>query len=359
MNVALHARHAGGPDILSVCAGGGGLDLGVRLAFPGARTVCYVEREAFACAHLVASMRAGVLDDAPVWSDAKTFDGRAWRGCLDGVVGGIPCQPHSVAGRKRGKLDERDLWSAFRKIVVASGAWFVVVENVPGMLAAGADEIAGAERVWRDLRRLGFAVEGGLFSAEEVGAPHERARLFVLGVHDGLADAHGGRRRAQGDGREPSSGPDRCCGELGDAALFGWREGRAEHGVRGGRDTAAGHGRALVDAKDVLCDGGHDHSGKRIRGKVSKSGNDGREIFPPRPGDVDGWRDAIALGAPQPAVRGVADGMAGARVDWLRLLGNGVVPLAAGHALRALSARLAASGSAGAARLVRMTRPAA
>lgn len=161
-------------DILSVCTGGGGLDLGIGLAIPGARSVCMVEREAFAVAHLVAAMQQGLMAQAPVWSDARTFDGRAWRGCVDGVVGGIPCQPHSMAGRKRGSLDARDLWSPARRIVVQARPWFVLVENVAGMLSPGDDEIAGAERVWRDLRKLGFRVEAGLFTAAEIGAPHER-----------------------------------------------------------------------------------------------------------------------------------------------------------------------------------------
>ena len=87
MNVALHTDLGDGPDamglrFISVCAGGGGLDLGFELAFPGSRAVCLVEREAFAVAHLVAAMRAGLMAPAPVWSDARTLDGRRrhWTG---------------------------------------------------------------------------------------------------------------------------------------------------------------------------------------------------------------------------------------------------------------------------------------
>ena len=179
-------------NLISICTGGGGLDLGVELAIPCARSVCMVEREAFAVAHLVAAMQQGLLAPTPVWSDARTFDGRPWRGAVDGLIGGIPCQPHSLAGRKRGQLDGRDLWSDARRIIATARPWFVLIENVAGMLSAGADEIAGAERVWRDLRKLGFAVEGGLFTAAEVGASHERERVFIVAV----ADADG--RHAQG-----------------------------------------------------------------------------------------------------------------------------------------------------------------
>ena len=90
--------------VIVTFAAGGGLDLALELAIAGARSVCMVEREAFAVAHLVAAMRAGRLAPCPVWSDARTFDGRPWRGLVDGVIGGIPCQPHSLAGRRRGVI---------------------------------------------------------------------------------------------------------------------------------------------------------------------------------------------------------------------------------------------------------------
>ena len=63
-------------NVLSLCAGAGGLDLGLRLALPAARTVCYVEVEAFACEVLASAMGDGRLDEAPVWTDLRTFDGR-------------------------------------------------------------------------------------------------------------------------------------------------------------------------------------------------------------------------------------------------------------------------------------------
>ncbi len=151
-------------------------------------------------------MEQGLLPPAALWSDARTFDGRPWRGLVDGLIGGIPCQPHSLAGRKGGSNDPRDLWSTARRIIVQSRARLVLIENVSGMLSAGADEIAGAERVWRDLRKLGYAVEGGLFTASEVGASHRRERLFILGVAEWMDDAGSGRR---GTGGHDHGGNDR------------------------------------------------------------------------------------------------------------------------------------------------------
>lgn len=134
-HVALYPQD--GLNLISLCTGGGGLDLGVELAIPSARAVCMVEREAFAVARLVSAMEAGLLAPAAVWSDARSLDGRRWRGIVDGVIGGIPCQPHSLAGKRLAGRDERDLWSAARRIIVQSRAWFVLIENVGGMLSSG------------------------------------------------------------------------------------------------------------------------------------------------------------------------------------------------------------------------------
>lgn len=209
-DVALRSEHL---NLISICTGGGGLDLGVELAIPCARSVCLVEREAFGVTQLVSAMQQGLMAQAPVWSDARTFNGRAWRGAVDGLIGGIPCQPHSLAGRKQGSLDERDLWSPARRIIVQSGAWFVLIENVGGMLSAGSDEIAGAQRVFGDLSKLGFEVEGGLFTASEVGASHQRERIFILAVADRDGE-HGDRARVERAGRRGQSANGR--GELAD-----------------------------------------------------------------------------------------------------------------------------------------------
>ena len=389
MNVAVRPASL---DILSLCTGGGGLDLGIELAVPGARTVCMVEREAFAVAHLVAAMQSGLMAPCPVWSDARTFDGRRWRGCVDGLIGGIPCQPHSLAGRKRGSRDERDLWSPTRRIVVQARPWFVLIENVGGMLSPGDDEVAGAERVWRDLQKLGFAVEAGLFTAAEVGASHERERIFILGVADRddaglegygrpversgerlaresdgeLADAESRRRdmRSAAHGRDrPEGATGGRGGALVDAALDRRREGRAEPSVRGGRDTAAGTSESVGNAEGGNGAGAgkpEAHHGsaweRQSRGSVG--------LFPPGPADLDGWRSFLAHSPNlEPAVRRMADGVAArvdlsgphaARIERLRMLGNGVVSLEGAHAFRTLATRLAGRGSAGAARLVEM-----
>src|ERR1043165_987437 len=76
---------------ISLCSGIGGLELGIASVVP-IRTVCYVESEAYAAATLVARMEEGRLHPAPVWNDIRTFDGRPWRGVVDIVTAGYPCQ---------------------------------------------------------------------------------------------------------------------------------------------------------------------------------------------------------------------------------------------------------------------------
>lgn len=362
MNVGLHPAHRR-INVVSICTGGGGLDLGLELAIPGYRSIAYVEREAFACAHLVAAMEQGLLAPAPLWSDARTFPGRQYRGQVDCLIGGIPCQPHSVAGKRLGREDERDLWSAFRRILVQTGAWCSLIENVQGMVTSG-----GLERVWRDLRRLGFEIEAGLFSAEEVGASHGRERLFVLAVHRSalgkLADSN--RQRPQG--------------QRADAAAQGRQDARRQVGLCGGANLvhAAGERRGERRAESELW-----------RGRSAAAGDGEWPLFAPAPGS-ELWRTVAALdplrlpalsrydlfihacrtagldphgdqrgagrAAPrahapqlqeiaQSTLRGVADGVAGPldpdRIDALRMLGNGVVPLAGAHAVRSLGVALA------------------
>jgi DNA (cytosine-5)-methyltransferase 1 len=191
---------------LSLCAGIGGIDLGLRGV---ARTVCYVEREAFAAATLVRQMEAGRLDPAPVWSDLSTFDARAWRGAVDLVMGGIPCQPHSLAGKRRGLTDERDMLGQFVRVVDEATPAFALVENVPGFRKHGLPALLTV------LAELGFDAEWDLFSAAEAGAPHLRRRMFVLAAHpDFVGRRCGGCSMEQDpkDANNRGSGPNRKTG---------------------------------------------------------------------------------------------------------------------------------------------------
>lgn len=162
--------------VLSLCSGVGGLDLGLKLAMPTSRTVAYMEIEAYACEILVKRMQEKILDPAPLWSNIKSFDGKPWCGKVDLITGGYPCQPFSVAGKKLGEKDPRHLWPHVRRIVSEVEPTLCFFENVGGHLQLG------FEQVHDDLQGLGYKVKAGLFTAEEVGAPHRPRAALYLGL---------------------------------------------------------------------------------------------------------------------------------------------------------------------------------
>ena len=343
---------------LSLCSGAGGLDLGLAIAIPGYRAVGYVERETFAAATLVARMEAASLDQAVVWDDIGTFDGRPWRGAVDIVTAGYPCQPFSVAGKRRGTDDPRHLWPHVARIIDEVRPPFVFLENVAHHLRLGFPEVAAGLVV------MGYRLAAGLFTAAEVGAPHKRERLFILAIREDDELADPARLLWQPvEWREP----DGTAAALADAqrqrqqepadqthALAGSGPARAEPGDDGG-DVANANGERRVQAErgqppvgrpDAFGGDVDDADGAGSQGRCDDTGEHAgeRPPWPPGPGDADGWERYLRC-APnlEPAVRRGADGLAH-RVDRLRLCGNGVVPLVAAHALRTLAAELLADG---------------
>lgn len=292
------APYPQGLNGIALCAGAGGLELGLRIVEPGYRTVCYVERDAHAAATLVARMEDQTLDQAPLWSDVRTFDGRPWRGRVDILTAGYPCQPFSLSGKRLGEADPRHLWPDVARIIGEVEPEWVFCENVVGHLHMGFPNVA------RDLEGMGYRLAAGVFSAREVGASHYRRRLFLLAHADGCMvqirqRADGGDRRAQVRGQAPSE--------------------------------PRGHGHVL----DVVLGADALHPGA---GADETPGD--LPLFAPGPGDLAAWTDLL-LRRPdlKPAVSGADDGVA-AWLDRQRLAGNGVCPLAAAYAWRTLSAVL-------------------
>ena len=372
--------------VLSLCSGAGGLDLGLQIALPSCRTIGLVERDAFAAAVLVARMLDGSLDDAPIWDDVGTFDGRPWRGAVDIVTAGYPCQPFSVAGKRRGADDPRHLWPHVARIIGEIEPPFVFLENVAHHLRLGFPEVAAG------LVCMGYKLAAGLFTAAEVGAPHKRERLFILAIREGdeladparllwnpvewrqpdrddaaVADASRQRQREPADetlalaGSGPARDEPRDDGrDVADAAdrqlpQPGWRQARREGSGPDGAGLADADGERRVQAERGQSQDGRsdpcqphvddaDGTGPQGRGDQSCQHPGQRAPWPPGPGDADGWERYLRC-APdaEPAVRRGADGLAH-RVDRLRLCGNGVVPLVAAHALRTLAAELLADG---------------
>jgi len=173
------ASDDGGLRELALFAGAGGGILGGQLL--GWRTVCAVEFEPYAASVLAARQNDGVLPHFPIWDDVCTFDGRPWRGRVDVVSGGFPCQPFSTASR--GRRVAKDLWPEMLRIIEEVMPSWVFAENV-----SEAPIVLGC----RDLRRLGYRALFTKLSAGELGAPHHRPRFWLVAN----ANCKGKSRRA-------------------------------------------------------------------------------------------------------------------------------------------------------------------
>lgn len=171
-------------NIISLCTGAAQLDRGAEaaLAWHGIRTrvVAYCERDAPPCAAILARMEEESLEPAPIWAgNLESFPAREFHGKVDGITAGFPCQPHSVAGGRKGREDQRNLLPEILKIAESSGAWFCLLENVAG-LKKEFDYITGL------LLQRGWNCEWGTLAAADVGASHKRERWFGVAYRQHL-----------------------------------------------------------------------------------------------------------------------------------------------------------------------------
>ena len=174
------------PDkFISICSGAGGLDIGIKRG-SGNRVlpVCYVENELTAASILATRMEEARLPAAPIWTDITTFDFSAWKG-VEGIAGGYPCTPFAHNGKRLGTSDSRFIWTYIARGIETIRPIWCFFENVPTHLGSGFIEVS------KDLFSLGYEVAATLVSAQEVGASHDRERLFVLAVErSALANAN-------------------------------------------------------------------------------------------------------------------------------------------------------------------------
>jgi len=177
---------------LALFAGAGGGILGGKLL--GWRTVCAVEIDSYCRRVLLARQRDGILDPFPIWDDVKTFDGRPWRGHIDVISGGFPCQDISCAGKGAGITGSRSgLWSEMARIIGEVRPRFVFVENSPMLMGRGLAVVLG------DLAQMRYDARWRIVSAADCGAPHRRDRVWIL------ADSNMPKHKTQGG---PRSGED-------------------------------------------------------------------------------------------------------------------------------------------------------
>lgn len=323
--------------ILSLCSGYGGLELGLEIAGMALQPLVYVEREVYAAANLVARMEDKTIPTAPIWDCVDTFDAASLHGIVDGIVGGYPCQPFSVAGRRRGVEDERHLWPHFARIIRECEPAWCFFENVSNHLRMGLQEVA------EDLRAMGYRVAATLVTAEEVGAPHRRERLFIL--------AHTNREPMwklaewceQLEAERWHTELDDHCGEAlanhnGHGLRVEWFGEIRNHGDSQHWDHLDRCGR-----KELADTAGqerrwreHQSRGAARDRRAGLEGGDAGAVFPPEQSPNDpGWEN-WPWPCAEPEIRQRLDGHP-YWVDELRLNGGGVVPLQAAYAFSLLT----------------------
>ena len=166
---------------LSLCTGYEGIGRGLRRIFSNVREIAYVEIEAFAIANLVAKMEEDVIHPTPVYTDLKTFPFTEFRGVVDFLSAGFPCQPFSAAGRRASTEDPRHLYPYIARGITECRPTYVILENVEGIISSKtADGESVLKYVLGDLEERGYKTAWTLVSASEVGAPHQRKRVFIL-----------------------------------------------------------------------------------------------------------------------------------------------------------------------------------
>ena len=327
-------------NIISFCTGYSGLELGIKRAGVDVRTICYLEIEVYVQAVLVKAIQEGRLCPAPIWTNVKSFDARPFRGVVDGITGGFPCQPFSSAGKRKGQEDPRHLWPSIANSIRLCRPGWVFLENVPGLVTLGLRDVL------QDLGQMGYRTTWGIFSAEEVGAPHQRKRVFILGYSE-----RAGQSRSIMGQREEQLGR---TGAWDDKELANptSRQPRQSQARNGGQDTSGGsedtrwparpgeeqyeweEPRVVVDSKKPRlqgCGEPHTEDGRECE-------KDGAEVLSrvANSSSYEGVSESKeSTGKAQSELGRTVDGTQH-RVDRLRLLGNGVVPQTAELAWKTL-----------------------
>lgn len=165
---------------LSLFTGAGGGELAFKHLIPEIkRTIGYVEYEEYCQKVIRQRIKDGLLDAAPIFGDIKKFisEGYAglYKGKVDVISGGFPCQPFSVAGKKKGEDDERNMWPATCEVIDIIRPSYAFLENVSGLISSGY-----FGNILRDLAKIRYNARWMCLSAQEVGARHKRERLWIM-----------------------------------------------------------------------------------------------------------------------------------------------------------------------------------
>ena len=293
--------------VLDLFSGIGGFSLGLERA--GMETAAFCEIEPY-CRKILRKHWPNI----PIHEDIKQLDAKQYRGSIDLVCGGYPCQPFSVAGKQAGENDDRHLWPSMLKVIQDCRPRWVIAENVAGHIRLGLDQVLF------DLEAEGYTAQSIIIPACAVNAPHRRDRVWIIGYTDE------GRQSALSLDDETSilsvmgntqhNGPlaapiTRKLGENGDRPQEGTQPPQQFKGTGG----YANH-EAMADAHAYRMQA-------RIPGQEQ-----GQERHTKKPNNRSDRRDGGKIGdhwTTKPGVGRVVDGLPH-RVDRIKALGNSVVP---------------------------------
>jgi len=304
---------------LALFAGAGGGILGGHLL--GWRTVAAVEIEDYPRRVLLQRQADGLLPRFPIWDDICTFDGKPWAGKVDVISGGFPCQDISAAGKGAGLDGERSgLWGEMARVIHEVQPRFVFVENSPMLTSRGLGRVLG------DLASMGFDAKWGVLGANDIGANHQRDRIWIVAKWRGqLPHAQHDRIRWW---EQQSQSFEKEIAKLANTECMGWEERPSERGELVNQETpnksdycgeTSGEGEASSDSKCTRLERRED-CGKQ---EVTWTRSGGSPI-----GHASWW-------STEPNVGRVAHGVA-ARMERIKAIGNGQVPLCAATAWRIL-----------------------
>lgn len=300
---------------LALFAGAGGGILGGNLL--GWNCIGAVEIERYPREVLLARQRDGILPRFPIWDDVRSFDGNPWRGLVDVVSGGFPCQDISCAGKGAGITGERSgLWKEMCRIICEVRPRFAFMENSPMLASRGLGTVLG------DLAEAGYDAAWMCLSAADCGAPHRRERIWILAKNGMAAPGEKGRN-------------ERLLPERGSQAL-------AMSGAYGANvpNPAESGCKVCIPSKARSI-------GSASAETPNEPGSRGANVPHAHEAGREEQRQQKSTGAKHPAVEcgmwwqsepdvgRVADGVAH-RVDRLAALGNGQVPIVAATAFRIL-----------------------
>ena len=299
---------------ISLFTGIGGIDLASEWA--GFNTILQVENDPY-CLKVLEKHWPNVER----CTDIRSLNGKKYRGTIDLLSGGFPCQPYSGAGKRKAFSDDRDLWPEMFRIIQEVRPTWVLGENVANFTNLGLD------RTISNLESEGYEVQTFNIPAVAVSAWHQRARIFVVGYaeHHGPPTSKESRSTAK-TGNDDKEGKD----QAGQPSGTGGREDyesmadSASERLQGKfRSQSKGDGKRLANSSKAMADSqrigqsGQGLHGRPCNPKENTVGEASGSEYRSKGNSAD-WNA-------EPNVGRVAHGIP-KRVDRLRALGNAVVP---------------------------------